>query len=479
MQEFYLTTKELLALKESLVIAVSVALFSTIIGFSISLVLSKLKGKALVATQILFFLILLISPFFHGLIWKNLVISLIKLGVLSSSFLGIIRTTAMSIFVLTIAYIPIPVLLLTKSIRDINGSILNSAKLSLNPKQILLKIIIPQLKIPIATVLLIVFILCFNTYDVPAFFEHNTFVTEIFSQFSSHFNFLRAFYLSLIPMALTFIITFLTFTKLIKDKPLFSLRTKKENGSIPLPKLVAIVSLSFLALALFLGVLIPIVSLALNSNLGFASFTKDLSESSGVITRSLSISLITIVPLSISGLLGLAYKKLRLLRPLTLSFFAMPSVSFAILGIYLFNRPSLEFVYQTPLILVVLYTLHFAPLVAEFFYAKSLTIPPNQVNAIKLSIKSALKQKLLILKIYYKETFVLVGAVSFWLVLTELPITLLVQPPGFQTITTRLFILLHYGSEALMNSLILVTLATSLLTLMLAKVIIDKISNNE
>jgi ABC-type Fe3+ transport system permease subunit len=66
----------------------------------------------------------------------------------------------------------------------------------------------------------------------------------------------------------------------------------------------------------------------------------------------------------------------------------------------------------------------------------------------------------------------------YWLVATELPITLLIQPAGFQTIITRLFIVLHYGAVELMSQMTVSLVLISLLPV-LGVYLFLKLNKNE
>jgi ABC-type Fe3+ transport system permease subunit len=457
----FLTPRELLALRDSLRIGLLTALFSTVLGFICSIGIINLRNSLQKMMLVLFLTVLLISPFFHGMIWLNLLRFLIRYGVLDFSHLAILRSITGIIFVTTIAYTPLVVLIMRNALLGIPAQILDSARLHLKSPAIFLQIVIPILRPSLVTSFILVFLLSFNTFDVPAFFEKNTYITEIFSQFSAHFDFNRAFYLSAVPVLITFIGIWLLNTLVIKNKPVFFQRTQKMNSVIPAPKKLTAFSTVILFSVIIVSLIIPLISIVLHSGLSSNRFFLDIMESRSVIQNTVIIGLIGTVPLLMSGALGLLYKRLPILRVVALSTMSLPAITFGVFSIYVFNQAHLNFLYSSPLILLLLYTLRFAPILAELIYSRLESIPQNEINSGRLYLQSKADRFVSILTPYFVPTLIIGFGISMWLIVTELPITLLLQPAGFQSITTRLYILLHYGSEELMNSLTVVLLAVA------------------
>jgi len=419
--------------------------------------------------QLSLLITLLISPFFHALVWQNTLQVFIQNGVLSFDILLLLRSVPGVIFVLTISYVPIVVFMLTQTLNSIPMHVINSARLSMHDNKIFRFVILPYLTPTLLSVALLIGILVFNTFDVPAFYETNVFITEIFSMYSSRFDTGRALLLSLIPVLLTITGAWIIFSKVYKDKPLVYQRTSQSSDIIPTPSIIIQIGSVCTATLVLLGFVIPLVSVVSQSTLYSYSVLSELADSVVVIQNSIYLAPIGALIIVLFSFVGLLYKRMPILRIIGFSFLALPGVTFGILVIGVVNRPLLNFIYATPAMLILAYGFRFAPLIAELFYARSLQISPNEINSARLYVGSWVKRVIQTLLPYYKETIVIGLSISIWLVVTELPITLLLQPPGLQTITSRLYILLHYGSESLMNSLLVVLLVISILPVILVR----------
>jgi len=468
-----LTNIEMSALINSSIISLAVSFFSLSISLFLAISLSfvRIPGRRLFSFLLL--IPLLIPPYLHAFSWMHLVMFLRDyklLGPLSNFGIDLLNSIPGIIAILTLAYFPISFFIIRQAVKNIPQELIDAAIQVAKPAKVLKRIVIPAILPASLTAALLTFIFTFITFDVPAFLGKNVFITQIFKSFTFTGEVPQALYLSIIPVfivgAIWVILLFL-----VGEKPLFSLSSRQKNTPFairqPLPLTVFIFFL--IAFIFFLSTLLPLGVLQIK-NLLYEKVPFSTASSLGVITNTLSISLVSSVCIILfSTFVYFIFYRKRLGRIFFLSLLALPPITYGILFIYLFNRPSFNSIYSTPLLLIIAYCLRFAPLVCELLFTHRQQINPQYFESARLVYAQSWRKprqtwrmlQMIVLPLYLPVLF-LAWMFSFWLVATELPITLLVQPPGFQTIITRLFIVLHYGAEELMSLMTLALLSISL-----------------
>jgi len=134
--------------------------------------------------------------------------------------------------------------------------------------------------------------------------------------------------------------------------------------------------------------------------------------------------------------------------------------------IKLWNQPATTFIYSTPIIILLGYLARFLPFVTKTFSPFFEQIHPSIEENARLSNASF---PTVIRKIIFplmKPAFVPVWIISFILSLRELEVTLLVTPPGFQTLPNRIYTLLHYGNFELVSALCILVIILIMLPLL-------------
>ena len=468
-----LTNLELRALVNSLVISLGVSFFSLMISLFLVISLSfyRLPGRRLFS--FLFLIPLLIPPYLHAFSWMHLIMFLRDynlLGSFSNFAIDLLSSIPGIIAVLTLAYFPISFFIIQQAVRNIPQQLIDAAIQAAKPAKVIKHVVITAILPAALTAALLTFIFTFITFDVPAFLGKNVFITQIFKSFTFTGEIPQALYLSIIPV---FIVGsfFLILLFLVGEKPLFSLSSPQKNTPLairqPLP--LTVLMFSLVAFIFLLSSLLPLGVLQIK-NLLYEKIPFSSTSSLGVIINTLSISLVSSVCIVLfSTFVYIIFYKKRIGRLFFLSLLALPPITYGILFIYLFNRPLFNSIYSTPLLLIIAYSLRFAPLVCELFYTHRQQINPQYFESARLLYDQSWRKprqawrmlRTIVLPLYLPVIF-LAWMFSFWLVATELPLTLLIQPPGFQTIITRLFIVLHYGAEELMSAMTLALLFISL-----------------
>lgn len=462
-----LSSLEINALQNSLLISLAVSFFSVLISLFLSLSLSFFRLPFKRLFSFLFLIPLLIPPYLHAFSWMHLLIFLGDVShsvKFSSDSIGVLRSIPGIIAILTLAYFPLSFFIILQTIKNIPQQLVDSASQVTNPFQALKRIVLPLILPAVLTAALLTFIISFITFDVPAFLGKNVFITQIFKSFTFSNEVTRALYLSAIPVLIVGCLWAFLLLFLFREKPFFSFQSQQKNltFTIELPKILQKLIFIFSMIILLLSGFLPLGILQIK-NLLYEKITISAVSSFSVITDTFWISLISsVIIVLFSSIIYFFFYRKTAGRIFFLSLLALPPITYGILFIYLFNQPVFNSIYSTPVILIIAYSLRFSPLLAELLYTHARQVNPQYFESARLVYPPSWKILNKIIIPVYKPVLFLAWMFGFWLVATELPITLLVQPPGFQTIITRLFIVLHYGAEELMSlmtvSLLLISL---------------------
>jgi iron(III) transport system permease protein len=142
--------------------------------------------------------------------------------------------------------------------------------------------------------------------------------------------------------------------------------------------------------------------------------------------------------------------------------FAIPPIVLGIGMIKLWNRPVADWLYTTPLIVVLGYVAHFVPFAIRAVYANLQQVSPRLVEAGRLARKSGLVVTWRIALPLLRNGLLTGFFIAFVLAMGELGVTLLVTPPGTATIPIKIYNFMHYGAEATVAALCLVLVASQL-----------------
>lgn len=469
-----LSPREIASLYNSLSIALITAFCTTLIGVPLAFLWHERSFRHLAYFRYLLFFPLFIPPFIHALTLNNLLVLGTQLHIISFfPHVAAFRSIPGIVLILTIAYFPLTLLLVVNSIRSIPQQLIDSAYISGKPTQVLRRVLLPLIAPGIATSFLLTFIFAFITFDVPDYYNVPSFGTEIFSSFSAFFNTKHALLLSLIPICITALLFVIMVRFMIRDKAFYTpIASSNLEVEITDKRLKAAAWILY-SCVMLLAVFIPIISLMVNGNIFSPVVRHAMYSSRTIIADTFWVSMIggfTTV-LAALPLYWYVYRKM-MGRTLLLSFYSIPAITYAILSIIVFNQPSFSHLYASTFMLILVYTLRFMPIVCEIIHMHFSSINPQLLEAARLV---APNNTLMIQKVLWplsRPALFLGWAVGFWLIASELPITLLIQPPGFQTVTSRIFIFIHYGSQDFTNTLTLILAILCLIPVALVGIVL-------
>jgi iron(III) transport system permease protein len=143
---------------------------------------------------------------------------------------------------------------------------------------------------------------------------------------------------------------------------------------------------------------------------------------------------------------------------------ALPGTILGLGMIFLWNHPAAHLIYTTPAVVVVLHVSRFLPFVARTAAIGCGQVGQDLLDAARLAPASAGSRFRRIVLPLLAPSLLVGWTLGFVLSLHELAGTLLVTPPGVETLSVRIYSLYHYGANNMVAALSLFLIAGSLLT---------------
>ena len=460
----------------TLIFAFGTAILCICIGVPMAFLFEKtnLPGKSFF--RIISYLPILIPPYISTIAWMEFLGA--RGNLISISLPFSIYNLHTAIIIMSLSMFPIVTLLTSLAIRNLDSKLEETASLVANKKKVLNKITLPLIKPQIFIAGFFVFILTLSEYGVPSMLRINTYSNEIFAQFSAFFNLESAVILSL-PLVITAILLITFYNFWLKDKSFITLSTNsnKKNNFLELSNSQKILSLIFVVLIISLAFFIPLSVLLIESKL---KLIEALILAQSQIFNSLWLATLGASLMTISGFFVAYFSKnskymdLFILLPI-----AIPSSIIGISLIYFWNTPYANLIYTTFIIIIIGYFIQFLPFVIKTFSPFLSQISPSVEESAKIARAGFLK-RIVKIELPLAKHGILAGfVVGFVLCLRELGTTLLVAPPGIQTLPCRIETLMHYGNVEMVSSLsiilILMILIPVVILLLTKKEVFSKI----
>jgi iron(III) transport system permease protein len=164
----------------------------------------------------------------------------------------------------------------------------------------------------------------------------------------------------------------------------------------------------------------------------------------------------------------------RSVDTLTVLLFALPSTVIGIGLVSVWNRPGTAFVYGTPAIILLGYMAKYAAIGSRATVSALATIPPSMEEAARLAGAGWFRRIGGIIVPLAGHGLVVVWVLGFLFSLRDLGITMMVYPPGGDTLPVRTFTLMANGSPPLIASLSVIMVAVGLASLGLAALLLGR-----
>ncbi len=468
-------------LYNSLSLSFTTALLTTLIGLPLGILIGKTDLPAKNTLLTLFTIPLIIPPYITALSWFAI---LGRDGLLSQIFGQSIGYATSSwlfgfhgcVLVLFTTYLPVVILLTITYIKTINPELEQIALLSASPFYVLKKITIPLIIPGTLLASLLVFLLTLGEFGVPTFLRYDVFPVESFIRFSAFYDFGSAT-AAAIPLILIAAILLLVERIFLRNKTFrFTPYTNNKNIKINLGKYKKIVIVITWFLAIII-VILPLMVLFTNS-LSIKAYRQALSQGWMPLARSLWYAIIGATVISITGFF-LGYiiynKEIKLWRAvdsLTIFLFALPGTVIGIGMISMWNNPLTNFIYSTPIIIILGYIARYSALTSRITVSTLARIPASMEEAAMSSGAPWLYRIFHITIPLSRDGLITAWLVAYIFSMRDIGITMLVYPPGHDTLPVRIFTLMANGKPDLIAALSVIMIIAAIIPLAIGKLLI-------
>jgi iron(III) transport system permease protein len=361
-----------------------------------------------------------------------------------------------AIILLSLSFFPLVFLITSSALRNIDSNLEDAARLLYSPRAVLRKVTLPLISPHIMVSGLFVFIFSITEMGVPSILRVHTLSMEIFWHFSAFFDAKQALAQSF-PLVIVILFMILLIHFSLGKRSFITISSSSKNVPlIRLTKMQKFFALFFIFSIVALSSGIPLFVLMVQSKfLFFEAFQK--AEGSFFNTLFLGILCATLMMI-LSFLIAYFFQG-RNMDPIILFPLVAPSAAVGIGLIVIWNTPLMGAIYSSFLILVIGYLTRFLPFTIKTFSPFFEQIHPSIEESARLSGASFLKILHKIVLPLMKPGIITSWLIGFILCLRELAVSVLVTPPGFQTLPNRIFTLYHFGDIETVAALSLILIA--------------------
>jgi iron(III) transport system permease protein len=450
-----------------------VTVLTTAVGLPLGIILGKTDLPFRRFFVVLFVIPLLIPPYITAVSWFDLLGSEGLLAQLLGT--STTRATAHFLFglpgcvaVLFSTFLPIPMLLTIIFLRTINPRLEEAGILVSGWRGVMKGITIPLILPGVLLATMLVFLLSFGEFGVPNFLRYDVFPVESFTQFSAFYNF-EAATAAAVPLAAVTLIILLAEAVFLRERT-YQLRPSPEAKHLPLMELTAHRKwlLVLVTISGFVIVIVPIIVLIIQSA-GVDAYVEALNRAGDSLQRSLTYAVIGATFLTFLGFFTgylIQTKALRCWRfmdSLTIFLFALPSTVIGIGLISMWNTPWTNFIYSTPLIIILGYLAKYTALTSRISVTQLAQIPPSMEEAAQVGGAGWFRRVAFIVAPLARRGLLAGWLVGYIFLLRDTEITMLVYPAGHDTLPVRILTLMANGSPKLIAALCMVMITATLM----------------
>ena len=460
-------------MKHSMVLSSLVTVLTVAVGLPLGILLGKTDLPFRRFFTVLFVTPLLIPTYIVAVSWFDL---LGREGLLASLFgNSVTHSTAHFLFglpgcvaILFSIFLPIPMLLTMIFLRTINPRLEEAGRLVSGWRGVVKGITIPLISPGVLLSAMLVFLLSFGEFSVPNYLRYDVFPVESFTQFSAFYNF-KAATAAAVPLAAVTAVLLLIEAVFLREKT-YQLRPSSEVKHSPLIELGAYRKwlLGLVTILGFVIVIVPIIVLIVQSA-GTQAYIEALNRAGDSLLRSILYAVIGATFLTVLGFLTgylIQTKALRYWRSvdsITIFLFALPSTVIGIGLISLWNTPWTNFIYGTPLIIILGYLAKYTALTSRISVTQLAQIPPSMEEAAQVVGAGWFRRMAFIVVPLARRGLFAGWIVGYIFSLRDTGITMLVYPAGHETLPVRIFTLMANGSPDLIAALCVVMITATLM----------------
>jgi len=461
-------------LGHSLTLSSLTALCGTVLGVPLGILLGKTDLPLRYLFVVLFTLPLLLPPYLLAVAWSTVLGREGLLSDLAGGTVAEMGSAALfglggSVLVLTTVFMPVAMLLTIAYLRTIDPRLEEAGRLVARWPRVLCRITLPMIRPGLAWAALLIFLLAIGEFSVPMHLRYDVFPVEILTQFSAFYDF-GAATAAAVPLAL------LTVTVLIGEE-LFSGAPRQTMRGLMGAAERSFIRLSAARAGWFLGVgllcvvlvILPLGGLVLQTSP--IDYLEALTRGGDSLLRSLVYAASGATLLSLLGFFcgylihTHALRAWRWVDFLTLVLLVLPSPVIGIGLIGLWNRPATDWIYGTPMMILLGYMAQYLALTSRTTAAALAQIPASMDEAALVTGAGWFRRLSTITAPLARPGLLAAWLVAYIFCLRDTGIALLVYPPGHDTLPVRIFTLMANSPEGLIAALCVLMMAATFLPL--------------
>lgn len=444
----------------SLIVSLGATALSLAIGFCASLWVQGLSNRWRTRAIYAAVVTLALPPFVITNCWMEL---LGNTGILRGWLPLSIYSVWGTIWILGLLNWPVSFLFISAALTRIEASHWESDA-ELRGWNLIRWVLWPEVRPVAKLAALLSFVFALNNFTVPALLQTKVFAAELWVSFNTTFNYREAVLLSL-PLIAAPILLLRVFAsgKEIawpvygSDRSFRLFRRQMGNGWFGFCGAVALTTVA-LALGLPLGLLMGESQTWTELWPAFAAGKSALANSF-FFAAGASTGCVT---------LGVLCWRFRLSRLLWLPFL-VPGVLLGIAMVRILNQPFLTALYQSYWIVLIAFTLRFLAVSLNGAQRAMQSLDPELTSDAKLCGASGWRLFWNVQAPQIGPALAAVWYITYVLCLWDIETLILIIPPGAETVSLRIFNLLHYGHNSHVNALCLLLLALAALPLVLSQ----------
>ncbi len=449
--------------QHTLLLSLGVAAAGTIAGTAVGILIGKTDLPLRKLFFALLILPLLLPPYLLALGWIN---SIGPSPFLHTMLFGFVGT----FWVLFSVYLAIPILLTLLYLRQIDPGYEEAAAFFTNERGILLGILLPLLRPAMGLSFLLVFMLSFGEYSVANTLRYTIFPLEIFTRFSAFYDFDAAVVMSL-PLLLLPIMA-VAVEKQWLDRTLYRQSAYYAPRTLLLSSFQKSIFVALLTLLAATTAILPLLGLIVQID-AWQNFSDALALGASPLLHSIVFALCSALLFGGIGFLCgyvLVFRRVwlaPLLDTALLLLLLLPPTVVGIALIAFWNVPFLDMVYATPLLLVMGVVLKYLYLPTKIIQKRLQHLSSSLFEAAELlGAGPGALLRFIIVPLTLKA-LALAFVIGYLFSLRDSTISMLLYPPGFETLPV--YILTHSanGAAGVIASLCVILIAATLLPLMI------------
>ncbi len=400
-----------------------------------------------------FFLLLAPVPYYvYALTWMYLVrmAGRIDRSIMSRAASGLLPC----LFVNILSFLPVATGLILAAMEQYDRQSEEMALVYARGNRVFWRVVLPGIMPMVTSAGALVFVLSATDFSVPSLFQYQTYTLEIFSEYSRGGN-LGDIAILAIPLIALVLMLVRILERGIESLGQRSTRMSKKGMELT----GGLRGVGSCAVGLcVLQIVIPLIMFLLQ-----IEDWGNLWESICLCYEELFISIIIALLAAISAVLlaGPTGVWLTERKPIWRLFavfpLALPSSLIAMGLLSVVNGSVIHWLSQTVYFPALGCAIKFMPFVLLIFVARTRRLPRHELELARLYAPSFWKYLTRALLPMYKSAILSSAALVFLLTLGEEGGTLVLMPPGYETLAVKVYTYLHYGASELVSGFCLIT----------------------